>query len=191
MDISRARKALIDLWPFLEKESDLPEQVQKGATELQDLMGKETFFREFPSIDQLTRTLEAEYKRRYEEAMQATITVYTQAVKELKMTPGWGQIDTEQQDRISEPMESLASYRADESSPIPQIRADHDACQGRLTKAVEGILKLIDGNRIISVSASSYFSGGVETEEQLDQALSGLKTECLELIGAGKKVLIQ
>ena len=191
LDISRARKALIDLWPFLEKESDLPEQVQKGATELQDLMGKETFFREFPSIDQLTRTLEAEYKRRYEEAMQATITVYTQAVKELKMTPGWGQIDTEQQDRISEPMESLASYRADESSPIPQIRADHDACQGRLTKAVEGILKLIDGNRIISVSASSYFSGGVETEEQLDQALSGLKTECLELIGAGKKVLIQ
>ena len=32
---------------------------------------------------------------------------------------------------------------------------------------------------------------GIETEEQLDQALSGLKEQCLELIGAGKKVLVQ
>ena len=31
----------------------------------------------------------------------------------------------------------------------------------------------------------------IETEEQLDQALSGLKEQCLELIGAGKKVLVQ
>jgi hypothetical protein len=43
----------------------------------------------------------------------------------------------------------------------------------------------------VKVSAASYFSGGVETEEQLDQALDGLKEQCLELIGAGKKVLIQ
>ena len=48
----------------------------------------------------------------------------------------------------------------------------------------------MDGNRIVSVTASSYFSGGIETEEQLDQALAGLKEQCLELIGAGKKVLV-
>lgn len=40
-------------------------------------------------------------------------------------------------------------------------------------------------------AGSSYFSGGIETEEQLDQALAGLKEQCLELIGAGKKVLVQ
>ena len=41
------------------------------------------------------------------------------------------------------------------------------------------------------MTASSYFSGGIDTEEQLDQALSGLKEQCLELIGAGKKVLVR
>jgi hypothetical protein len=49
----------------------------------------------------------------------------------------------------------------------------------------------VDGARVVRVTASSYFSGGIETEEQLDQALNGLKEQCLELIGAGKKVLVQ
>jgi hypothetical protein len=52
-------------------------------------------------------------------------------------------------------------------------------------------MRLIDGNRIVKVSASSYFAGGIENEEQLDQALDGLKEQCLELIAAGKKVLVQ
>ncbi len=36
-----------------------------------------------------------------------------------------------------------------------------------------------------------FFAGGVETEEQLDAALQGLKETCERHIGAGKKVLIQ
>jgi hypothetical protein len=36
----------------------------------------------------------------------------------------------------------------------------------------------------------SYFVGGIETEEQLDAALSGLREECARLIGAGKKVVV-
>ena len=30
----------------------------------------------------------------------------------------------------------------------------------------EELLRLLDGNRVVKVSASSYFAGGVETEEQ-------------------------
>jgi uncharacterized protein YjbI with pentapeptide repeats len=41
----------------------------------------------------------------------------------------------------------------------------------RRDKAIEELLRLIDGNRVVKVSASSYFAGGVENEEQLDQAL--------------------
>jgi len=36
-----------------------------------------------------------------------------------------------------------------------------------------------------------YFDGGVETEEQLDAALAGIREECARLIGAGKKVFVQ
>ena len=49
----------------------------------------------------------------------------------------------------------------------------------------------MDGNRVERIAAASYFSGGVETEEQLEAALAGLRERCLELIAAGKKVLVQ
>jgi hypothetical protein len=191
LEISRARKTLGALWPFLETEADLDEEIRKSTNELKDLMEKESFFRDFPTIDHLARLIEDEYERRYAEAIQASNAVYKKAINDLKMTPGWDQIDSEQQDRISESMRLLATSQVNESTPIPQIRAEHDACQGRLANAVKEVLQLVDGNRIVSISATSYFSGGIDTEEQLDQALSGLKTECLELIGAGKKVLIQ
>jgi hypothetical protein len=42
-----------------------------------------------------------------------------------------------------------------------------------------------------TVSLGSYFAGGVETEEQLDAALYGVREECARLIGAGKKVIVQ
>ena len=50
--------------------------------------------------------------------------------------------------------------------------------------------RIIDGERIAQVSLTSYFTGGIETEEQLDAALSGIREECTRLIGAGKKVIL-
>ena len=43
----------------------------------------------------------------------------------------------------------------------------------------------------MTVSLGSYFGGGVETEEQLDAALNGIREECARLIGVGKKVIVQ
>jgi hypothetical protein len=44
---------------------------------------------------------------------------------------------------------------------------------------------------VVQVKAAKYFKGGIETEEQLEAALNGLRDECESLIGAGKRVLIQ
>jgi hypothetical protein len=60
-----------------------------------------------------------------------------------------------------------------------------------LKKAIEEVFKLVDGNRVVCVGASSYFSGGIEIEKQLDSALAGLRDECLVFIAEGKKVLPQ
>ena len=35
-----------------------------------------------------------------------------------------------------------------------------------------------------------YFAGGIETEEQLEAALTGIREECGRLIGAGKKIVL-
>jgi hypothetical protein len=43
---------------------------------------------------------------------------------------------------------------------------------------------------LAAVQVQPYFGGGIETEEQLDAALAGLRDECARLIGAGKKVIL-
>ncbi len=71
------------------------------------------------------------------------------------------------------------------------MRSDRDAASNRLNKAVEEMMRLMDGARVVRVHAADFFSGGVETEEQLGAAIEGLREECERHIGAGKKVLIQ
>jgi hypothetical protein len=75
--------------------------------------------------------------------------------------------------------------------PIPQLRADLDACDGRLRAALTEVRRILDGERVAPVNVASYFSGGIETVEQLDAALAGIREECSTLIGAGKKVIVQ
>ncbi len=75
--------------------------------------------------------------------------------------------------------------------PIPQLRSERDACESRLRTAVAEVHRIIEGERLVTVSLGSYFADGVETEEQLDAALDGVREECARLIGSGKKVIVQ
>ncbi len=115
---------------------------------------------------------------------------YERAFERLVATPGWGEIDEDQQRRLAEPFER-GKARGKERLPIAQLRSERDACDGRLRAAQAELRRIIDGERVVSVNLASYFSGGIETEEQLDAALEGVREECARLLGAGKKVIVQ
>jgi len=194
LDLARARKAIDQLWPSLQAEPELSEEVATHAEQLSDCLAKETFFRQLAEIDQHARALEQEYERLHQEAASQTAAAYAAALQQLRNTPGWeglAALGEEVQQRVAQPLASRATSEGREATPTPLLRADLAACSGRLAVAVEEMLRLVDGSRLVRVEASNFFSGGIESEEQLEQALSGLKDQCLELIGAGKKVLVQ
>src|SRR5262249_39415901 len=173
----RARQAVTVAWPFLQQESDISENLRTKARSLEDLLARETFFRDLPAIEQHAHAIEAEYERRYDEAMDSRIAAYKKAFDRLIKTPGWSEIDEEEQRRIATPMER-GMTKDKERVPIPQLRSERDACDSRLRAAVAEIHRIIEGERIVSVSLGSYFADGVETEEQLDAALDGIRQEC-------------
>jgi hypothetical protein len=74
---------------------------------------------------------------------------------------------------------------------IPLLREQTENCGQKLAGAIAEMLEMLDGNRLAQVTAGSYFAGGIETEEQLDAALEGLRKEIAELIAAGKKVIVR
>ena len=190
-DLARARKALDSLWPFLQQEPDLGDDDREHADKLADLMAKESFFRELPAIDQHAKALENSLPGSAATGARRAYARRTRRPWNSSTAPPAG----------SRSPRSSATASPSRWPPTPSPRtANHsipaaprrlDACPVRRDKAIEELLRLIDGNRVVKVSASSYFAGGVENEEQLDQALGGLKDQCLELIGAGKKVLVQ
>jgi hypothetical protein len=189
-DLERARQATTAAWPFLRQEFDISEDLRAKALGLEDLLARETFFRELPLIEQHTHAIEAAYARCYNEAMDARVAVYKKAFDRLIKTPGWGDIDEDEQRRIAAPIErGMTKDKA--PVPIPQLRSERDACESRLGSAVAEIHRIIAGERIVSINVGSYFAGGVETEEQLDAALNGIREECARLIGAGRKVFVQ
>jgi len=175
----------------LSKEPDLEESFTERAEKLIDLLARETFFRELPSIDQHAKALEGEYERRFKDASQARKNAYSEALEKLETTPGWEKLSDEQKKVIGEPLTQYVTGSPDTGTGIPQLRSDCDASTNRLNKAVEEMMRLLDGARVVRVNAASFFAGGVESGEQLDSALDGLRAECERHIGAGKKVLIQ
>jgi hypothetical protein len=189
-DLERARQAVTVSWPFLQQEADISEDLRGKARALEDLLARETFFRELPTIEQHAHAIEGEYDRRYDEAMSARVGAYKKAFDRLIKTPGWSEVDEDEQRRLATPIE-LGMTKDRTRVAIPQIRSERDACESRLRAAIAEVHRLIEGERVVSVSLGSYFAGGVETEEQLEAALDGIREECARLIGAGKKVIVE
>jgi len=186
--LQQARGARAQAWPFLQHEPDLDPALAEDAVRLDDLLGRETFYRDLPAIDQATARLRAEYDRRAADARRHRRDAYRAALDDLATLAEWGRLEEAQQQRIAE---SLTRYTVDgQGTPIPQLRADTDACAGRLAHAVEEVQRLTSVKAIAKVSTARYFQSGIETEEELTAALDGLREEIAHLLGEGKKVLV-
>jgi hypothetical protein len=117
------------------------------------------------------------------------VTTYAKALERLTATTGWAELDDAQKSRISAPLRRCAEK--DQGSTIPQLRSDRDACETRLRDAIAELRQILEGERVVTVPVGTYFAGGIESEEQLEAALEGIREECARLIGAGKKVFVQ
>ena len=189
-DIERARKALGTAWPFLATEPDVSDALRSAARELEDLLARETFFREFPTIDQHATAIAAEYQRRHVAALAERVAAYDAALDELRGTPGWADLSADDQASIALPLERGRVMEGTAGVSILQLRSETELCPIRLQSVVDAVLRAIGGDRVVTVSLRAYFAGGIETEEQLEAALTGIREECARLIGAGKKIVI-
>jgi hypothetical protein len=188
-DVDRARQAIIVAWPVLRDEPDVSPELSSRAEQLQDLLERETFYRDLPAIEQHARALELEYARRFNDAQQARIDAYEKAFETLTKTPGWHDLPEESKRAIAAPLTAGRSPLP-RTAPISLLRSERDACETRLRAARRRVQELIEGERLTTVQVQPYFGSGVETEEQLDAALAGLRDECARLIGSGKKVVL-
>jgi hypothetical protein len=51
--------------------------------------------------------------------------------------------------------------------------------------------ELVEGERLVTLSSTKYFSQAIENPDQLNAALDNLRQDCEHQLGLGKKILIQ
>lgn len=188
-DIENARAAVATMPTLVEEPNLDPIFVEKGKL-LEDLLKRETFFRELGPIAQAGAALSAEYRRRYNEALDARVKTYLAALEALSKEPGWERLDDAQRDEISRHLRQCADKNWNNQT-IRHLRSETELCESRLAAAVTKMHQVLEGERLATVSVSQFFSGGIETEEQLDQALDGIRDEFSRLIGEGKKIIVK
>jgi len=190
VDIARARTVLRDQWPEIRDEPDLGEALREDAATLADLLARETFFRELAAIDQRTTRIASEFGRRHGEALAQRVHAYRTAIEEVKRTPGWADLDSATQETILKPLELMTATTSAAGTSIHQLRSDTQLSPLLTATAQEKVVEVLSAGRIARVSIRPYFAGGIETEEQLEAALAGIREECAKLIGEGKMVVV-
>lgn len=188
--LAKARQLLNGPWSFLENEGDLAESFRADGANLREYLSRERFYEEIPAIDQAAARLAAEFERRKEAAVADRAKAYTAALTRLQATPGWTSLEPAQQARVQAPLEQRTAAKPVPCPSIPELRADCAACDGRLAEAINEMMRILDGNRVVRLRAGDFFSGGVESAPQLETALKALREECERLIGEGKKIFI-
>lgn len=188
--LARARQALRDQAPVLEKEPDLPEEAVDAAAKLDDLLRSELFFQSLPEIERHADTIRAAYRDRFDQASGERAETYAGALADLRATPGWDELDEGDQQAVAEP---LARYAVEASldSSLSELRAHTDACPGRLAKAQQEVVRRVEGGRVAYVRAAQYANGGIRDEAELDDALSSFRQACLDALAEGKTLFLQ
>jgi hypothetical protein len=189
-NIERARQVIATKMPELQGEGDLDPSIVKRAEELRDVLGRETFYREVAAIEQAATVIQAEYKRRYDAALGNRVKTYVTALETLTKTSGWERLDEAQQGEVARPLRQCADPAWNKQT-IRHLRSETEACEKRLSAATEKVHQMLEGDRLATVSVAKFFEGGIENDEQLEQALTGIRDECSRLLGAGKKVIVR
>ncbi len=188
--LRNARDVLTSEWAVLRDETDLAPEFPGHAADLKDLLAKETFYKELAAIGLHATALKAEYTRRHAEASAQRTAAYTGALAKVASVPGWQDLTPAQQEKLIAPLKACA-VPASPATGLALLRSDTDACPGRTQKVIEEMLRLIDGARLVRIDIGKFFSGSIETAEQLDAAIAGLREECERQLAEGKRVLIQ
>lgn len=189
--LANARRVLSSRWPFLQAEPDLEDEVRDAAEALIDLLASPTFYRSLPDIERHAAVVRKAYRARHEEAATERATCYADALTRLHEAPGWADLDEDAQQAIAEQLTAFTGIDDEEAVPVPQLRADIDACPTRLSRALEAVAQQAGAGRVVHLRAGTYANGGISTEAELDTALGNLREAGLAALAEGKTLFLQ
>lgn len=199
--IRQARLAAERVWPQLESRGRA--DLGPKAEELRGLLGAENFFDSLPAMRAIATEMVTAYHGLYEKAHDDRTEQFEQAIDKIKGRPEWSAVSETMRGPVLGP---LASRCCGEmglpdsgltckacGATVSQMESDLAALGGLFAQVVAQVQKLTTPPEVKMerVRIADFFSGAVESEEQVKQAVARLQDHLLKLLDEGVKIVVE
>jgi hypothetical protein len=199
--LRHARQAVGQMWPQLEARGEigLKEEVEK----LKGLLTAEDFYESLLAISAACKSVSTAFRTLYEKAHADRSEQFHAAIKKIKGQTEWSAVPESMRQSALQPLASRSCTELDLAdgslvckkcgATLSQMESDLAALGGLFAQVVAQVQKLTTPpeTKVQRVRVSEFFSGAMETEGQVKQAVARLQDHLLKLLDEKIKIVVE
>ena len=199
--LRNARRAAGEVWNLLEAQgrTDLQPRVET----LRELLSTDSLFDSLSSIQAATQEILGAFRTLYEARHADRTEQFGAAIEKIKGREEWTAVPETMREPVLGPLQSRCCsepHLTDGSlacktcgATLSQMESDVAALGGLFAQVVAQIQKLITPPdvKLKRVRVAEFFTGSLETEDQVKQAVGRLQDHLLTLLSEGVKIVLE
>jgi hypothetical protein len=199
--LRNARRAVGEVWNLLDPEARA--EFQPKADAVRELLSTEALIDSLSSIQGTSREIWGAYRRQYESRHADRTEQFRGAIEKIKGQEEWTAVPETMREPVLAPLQSrcCGDLKLSEASlscescraGLSQMESDVAALGGLIAQVIAQVQKLITPPEVPlrRVRVAAFFTGAVEDEEQVRQAVARLQDHLLKLLSEGVKILVE
>jgi hypothetical protein len=199
--LRNARRASDEIWNLLEAQgrTDLQPRVEA----IRELLCTDTLYDSLSSVKAATQEILGAFREIYEARHAERSKQFGSAIEKIKGREEWTAVPETMREPLLVPLQSRCCtepHLTDGSlacktcgATLSQMESDVAALGGLFAQVVAKIQQSITPKdaRIARVRVAQFFTGSVETEDQVKQAVERLQDHLLSLLSEGVKIVLE
>ena len=199
--LRNARRASGEVWNLLEAQgrTDLQPRVEA----IRELLSTDSLFDSLSSIQAATQEILGAFRTLYEARHADRTEQFGAAIEKIKGREEWTAVPETMREPVLGPLQSRCCtepHLTDGSlacktcgATLSQMESDVAALGGLFAQVVAQIQKLITPPevKLKRVRVAEFFTGSLETEDQVKQAVGRLQDHLLTLLSEGVKIVLE
>jgi len=199
--IKKAMTALNQKYSSIRNVPDLTDDVVQSAEKLSETLASEQFFDSLDVIAKSEKIISGFYDSQYCALHEKRYTAVNDALEAIKGHPEWGNIPENNKKSLLFPLSTrlceTCTVEPDGMScvnchsPFSKLESDISATETLRKEALQKIEELLTPEvKIERIKISSFISGSIDSEDDLNKGLDKIREIAMKHISEGKKVLL-
>jgi hypothetical protein len=176
--------------------------LSEHAHQLREALASADFYTVLDDLRAHLKPLSKAYAELYTELHTNRTKAYQNAMEAVAARPEWAQLSREAQVALIGPLSSRACAEPDLvahggtcrqcNATVSQMESDLAALDGLKTQALVRLQELTaPKEKVERVKLTAFFSNGLESEEEIEEAVKHLKAHLLKLMAEGIKIVLE